>query len=37
MLMLLLVQPRSVPADPHGAIVDQLVADLQNIEVRAAR
>ena len=37
MLMLLLVQPRWVPADPHGAIADQVVADLQNVEVRAAR
>ena len=39
-LMLLLVQPRLIPVDPHGAIVDHLVdrsQGLQNVEVRAAR
>jgi hypothetical protein len=38
--MLLLVQPRLIPADPHGAIVDSLgdsYQDLRNVEVRAAR
>jgi hypothetical protein len=39
-LMLLLVQPKSIPAGPHGSTVDHLVdrhQDLQNVDVRAAR